>query len=384
MRAELEPATRPGPYPVHAIRPREWADEGVTMRRNKALSITALLGATVLGLTACSAGTAAPAAQETSAGAGAGGAADSGPADTTFKIAFNQGETHPQFVALDEMGDRIKERTEGRYDVEVFPNETLGAQRETIELVQSATIEMAMIGGPLLENFNTDFVVLNLPFLFESQEQQASFLNDPEVVGDLYSSLDEQNIHVMGGFHGGVRNLYNSQKPINTPADLAGMKIRIIESDTNIEMMRLMGGTGTPMGQGEVYTAIQSGVLDGAENNELIYSDLKHAEIAPYYSYTRHLMFPDYLIVNPGVFDGLSQEDQDVFTEELATAIEEADAGFVAQVETATESAEAAGAQFNEVEDADAFREAVAPLNESKLTSDLTREIYSKIQAAGE
>ena len=346
------------------------------MRRSKVVSITALVGATVLALTACSAGSATEAT-----GAASSAAADSGPADTVFKLAFNQPETHPQYLALDAMGDRLKERTDGRYDIEVFPNETLGAQKETIELVQAGTIEMAFVAGPLLENFNPDFVVFDLPFTFDSQDHQRATTNDPEISGELFSSLDDQNIHVVGAFHGGIRSVYSSDGPINTPADLAGKKIRVIESETNLEMMKLMGGTGTPMGQGEVYTAIQSGVLDGAENNELIYANLKHAEIAPFYSYTRHLMFPDYVIVNPAVLAALSEDDQAIFAEEIAIAIEEEAALWKEQVGAATEAAEAAGAKFNEV-DAEAFAEALAPLNDAKLTNDFVRDIHAKVRAA--
>ncbi|MGV8966713.1 MAG: TRAP transporter substrate-binding protein [Cellulomonas sp.] len=349
------------------------------MRRSKVVSITALIGASILALTACSAGsgTAAPAAGGTSA------AADSGPAEHVFKLAFNQPETHPQYIALTAMGDRLKERTNGRYDIEVFPNETLGAQKETIELVQSGTIEMAFVAGPLLENFNPDFVVFNLPFTFDSQDHQRKVTNDPAIVSDLYSSLDDQGIHVVGAYHGGVRSVYNSKKPINTPADLAGMKIRVIESDTNIEMMRLMGGTGTPMGQGEVYTAIQSGVLDGGENNQLIYSNLKHAEIAPYYSYTRHLMFPDYVIINPKVLAAMSTEDQAIFSEEIAISIEEEAALWKTQVGAAEEAAKAAGAKFNEVDEV-AFADALKPLLETKLTDEVTRTIHDQVRAAAE
>ena len=345
------------------------------MRRKTAVSFAAILGASAIALSACSAGTSPVSTDETtSAGAEAN-------ADTiVFKAAFNQPETHPQYIVLDELGDKLFEATDGKYDIEVFPNETLGAQRETIELVQAGTIEMAYIGGPLLENFNPDFVVFNLPFVFESQDQQRQVTNDPEIVGDLYDSLLDQNIKVVGAFHGGVRSVYNSEKPINTPADLAGMKIRVIESDTNIEMMSLMGGTGTPMGQGEVYTAIQSGVIEGGENNELIYSGLKHAEVAPYYSYTRHLMFPDYLIINPAVYDAMDADTQAIFADLMDEAIEHEAELWKEQITVAIADAEAAGAVFNEV-DADAFREAIAPLTQQKLTTDVTKDIYAKVQA---
>ena len=353
------------------------------MRRSTTVSMTALLGVSLLALTACSAGTA-PAAEQTTAPAGDESAAPEANADTlVMKVAFNQPETHPQYIVMDELGDKLFEATDGAYDIEVFPNETLGAQRETIELVQAGTIEMAYVGGPLLENFNPDFVVFNLPFVFDSPEHQSEVTNDPEIVGDLYSSLEDQGIKVISAFHGGVRSVYNSVKPINTPADLAGMKIRVIESDTNIEMMSLMGGSGTPMGQGEVYTAIQSGILEGAENNELIYSNLKHSEVAPFYSYTRHLMFPDYLIINPAIYDAMTPEHQEVFTELLAEArVHEAEL-WKEQVADGIAAAEAAGATFNEV-DAEAFAEVIAPLTQKKLTNEVTQGIYEQVRAAAE
>jgi tripartite ATP-independent transporter DctP family solute receptor len=350
------------------------------MRHYKAVSLTAILGASVIALGACSAGTGTT--TDSSADSSSGGSAPAANADTiTMKVAFNQPETHPQYIVMDELGDKLFEATDGAYDVEVFPNETLGAQRETIELVQAGTLEMAYIGGPLLENFNPDFVVFNLPFVFDSPEHQSQTTNDPAIVGDLYSSLEDQGIKVISAFHGGVRSVYNSEKPINVPADLEGMKIRVIESDTNIEMMSLMGGTGTPMGQGEVYTAIQSGIIEGGENNELIYSGLKHSEVAKYYSYTRHLMFPDYLIISPDVYNAMSPEVQEIFTDLLAEArVHEAEL-WTEQIEVAVADAEAAGAVFNEV-DAEAFAEAIAPLTEQKLTTDVTKTIYDQVRSA--
>ena len=347
------------------------------MRHYKATSLAALAAATVLALSACSAGT-----TPTSAASSSGDSAPVANADTiVMKVAFNQPESHPQYIVMDELGDKLFEATDGAYDLEVFPNETLGAQRETIELVQAGTIEFAYIGGPLLENFNPDFVVFNLPFVFDSQDHQRQVTNDPAITGDLYSSLEDQGIKVLGAFHGGVRSVYNTEKPINTPADLAGMKIRVIESDTNIEMLSLMGGTGTPMGQGEVYTAMQSGLLEGGENNELIYYNLKQHEVAPYYSYTRHLMFPDYLIVNPDIYEGMSAEHQEIFKELLAEAIEHEAELWEEQVDVAKAAAEAEGAVFNEV-DKEAFAEAIAPLTEQKINNEVTQSIYDQVRSA--
>ncbi|WP_456276613.1 TRAP transporter substrate-binding protein [Bacillus sp. AK128] len=300
---------------------------------------------------------------------------------TVLKVAFNQPENHPQYKAIEELGKKLEERTNGAYKIELYPNELLGAQRETMELVQSGTIAMSVVVGGLLENLNQDFVVFNLPYVFDNKDHQMSVINDPAIVGDLYKSLESEKMSVLGAFHGGVRNVYNKEKPIHTPEDLAGLKIRIIESDTNIEMMELMGGTGTPMGQGEVYTAIQSGVLDGGENNELIFSNLKHVEIAPYYSYTQHLMFPDYLIMNTELLNGMSEEHREILEEELAAAIDQEVEMWDQEVEVAKKAAEEAGAKFNEV-DITLFQDAVRPLVEEKLTTDTAKELYEKVRAA--
>ena len=346
------------------------------MMRSKVVSFTALLGATALTLAACSSG-AAP------GGSKSGGSTGEAVSTTTFKVAFNQQPTHPQYVAIDAMGDRIKERTNGAYDLEVFPNETLGAQKETIELVQSGTIEFAMVAAPLLENYNPDFVVFNLPFTFDSQDHQRETTNDPEIVSELYASLDDQNLRVLGSFHGGIRSMYNSIKPDRHARGHGGHedpRHRVRDQHRDDEAH---GGDGHPDGHGRRLHRHPVRRIDGAENNELTYSGVKHSEVAPYYSYTKHLMLPDYLITNPAVMDGLPEDVQEIFAEEIATAIEEEGDLWKSQIDVAKQDAIDAGAKFNEV-DEEAFAEAIAPLTKSKLTNDFIKDIHAKVRAAAE
>jgi tripartite ATP-independent transporter DctP family solute receptor len=300
---------------------------------------------------------------------------------TVFRVAFNQNAEHPQAQALSALSDALEERTDGAYSLELYTDETLGDQAETIEQVQAGTIDFAMVAGSLLENFESDMSVVNLPYLYESPEHQMSVLNDEAIVGELYDALLEDGIDVMAAYHGGVRNVYSSVGPVETPADLSGQKIRVIGSDTNVRMMELMGGVGTPMAQGEVYTAIQSGVLDGAENNELIYSTLSHDEIAGFYSRTEHLMMPDYLIAAPSVMEGMDEESKAIFEELLAASVDTELEAFAAAVEESVAASEEAGAQFSDA-DVDAFREAVLPLHEERVTTERTQAIYDAIEAA--
>ena len=335
------------------------------MRRNKVVTFFAVASVLALGLTACS-----------STGS------ETGSAKTkVFKVAFNQSKSHPQALAILEFGKELKKQTKGAYDIKLFPDELLGSQAETIELVQTGSVDMAIVAGSLLENFNPDFSVLNLPYLYDSQAHQMKVLNDKSIVGDLYSSMADKKLQVVTAYHGGVRNAYTKKAPVKVPADLKGQKVRVIGSPTNVRMMALMGGVGTPMAQGEVYTAIQSGVLDGAENNELVFADMAHSEISPYYSYTKHLMLPDFLITSPALLKSMSAEHRAIFDNLLAKSVDAELANFDKAVVTARKKAEAAGAKFSEA-DVEAFRTAVKPLYAEKLKTKVTQDIYAKIEAA--
>lgn len=343
------------------------------MMRKNTLGTVAALGAMSLVLAACSSG----AADDSATGAGSDEA-------VTWRLALNQTEDHPLTIAVENFADRVAERTDGRLEIQIFPNETLGAQQETLQLVMDDTLDAAIVSGPQLENINQDFLVFNLPLVFDDIDHQMSVVNNEEIVGELYSSLEEpSNVSVIGAFTAGDRNIYTVDKPVLAPADMAGMKIRVQESETHLAMIRLMGGSPTPMAFGEVYTALQGGVLDGAENNEVSYITQKHYEVAKYFSYTRHLIVPDYLVTSTAALEGLSEEDRAVFDEEFDAAVTEQVELWTASTEEAIAEAEAAGVQFNEV-DTEAFAEAIAPLVDESLTSDAARQVYDDTRAAAQ
>ena len=334
----------------------------------KNLAAAAAVTLTALSLAACG-----------GSGTGNGG----GSAGTTLTIAFNQNAEHPQAQAMTQAGAALEEATDGAYGLEVFPDELLGAQDETLEQVRSGTIDMAVVAGSVLEGINPDISVINLPYLYSSAEQQVSVLNDDAIVGELFDTLNADNLEVLAVYHAGARSLYTTDGPVTTPEDLAGQRIRVIESDTNIAMMELMGGVGAPMDMGEVYTAIQSGVLDGAENNELVYANMAHAEVAPYFSETRHLMLPDLLVINTGVLDAMDDESEAALREAVAASVDTEVELFATAVEEARTRAEEAGATFSEP-DVEAFRAAVLPLHDEVVTSDSARAVYDAITAAAE
>ena len=338
------------------------------MKGNKAFAVMGSVAAMALALTAC--------------GGGSGGA-DGGADGKTMRLALNQTETHPSYIALNSFGERLSESTEGRWDIDVYANETLGAQQEAIQLVSNGTVEMAIVSGTQLENLNEDFRVFNLPQVFDDVEHQMKVVGDQEITGELYSSLEDQKITVLGGFTQGTRSVYNTEKPVNTPEDLAGMKIRVQESDVHMKMIELMGGSATPMAFGEVYTALQSGVLDGAENNEISYLTQKHNEVAEYFSNTNHLVGLDYLVINTDVLAEMSEEDRTAFDAEWDAAVTEHTDLWLSETDAAIKELEAAGTKFNDV-DTEAFRTALQPLIDEYVTTDSAKALYEATRTAAE
>lgn len=236
-----------------------------------------------------------------------------------WNVATIQTESHPQTLAVKKMGEIFSELTGGKYKIEVFPNELLGPQRETLEQVQYGIIEMAVMGNPNVSSFEQGFLTFEMPFLFDDLEHQKLFFESSPVVPELFASTDKYNFTILTYFTAGTRNIY-AKKPVRNLDDLKGMKIRTAESDTYAKMMSALGGAATPMSFGEVFTAIQSGVVDGAENNEASYSNTKHYEIAPYYSLTKHLIVPDYLVINTKLYRALPEEDRQALHEAVRQA----------------------------------------------------------------
>lgn len=342
------------------------------MRTTSRLALTGI--ATVAALTLAACGGSDDGSNSTAGGGGGGG--------KTLKLALNQNEEHPSFIALEAFGEELNEATDGRWDIDVYPNATLGAQDETMQLVSDGGVDLSIVSAPQLENVNNDFVVFSLPTVFDSVETQMSIINDQEVVGEVYASLkDSNNFTVVGGITQGARSFYVKDGPIETPADMQGKKIRVQESPVFIAMINALGASPTPMAFGEVYTGLQSGVIDGAENNEVSFFTQKHFEVAPYFSYTRHLIGADFLIANTATLDGMSEEDRAAFDEAWQNTADYHTELWSEATDKAIADSEAGGATFAEVDEA-AFTEALSPLIDEFVTSDSQRALYDAIVAA--
>lgn len=297
-----------------------------------------------------------------------------------IRLSINQTEDHPNYIALTSFADAVHEGTDGRVNFQVYANAVLGEQQESVQLVSNGSVGAASISGPQMVNVNEDFVVLDMPLVFDSEEHQMATINDPDVTGELFNSLTESNsMVVLGAYSQGARSIYNSDGPVETPEDMAGLKVRVQESELQIAMIDAMGATATPMAFSEVYTALQSGVIDAAENNPVSYITQKHFEVAPYYSFTNHLIGADFLVVNSDLLESMSDEDRTVVEEEFAASVDTFMEIWTEQVQEAIEETTAAGAQYNEV-DAEAFAEVLQPVVDDALQTDSQRELYEAIR----
>lgn len=282
------------------------------------------------------------------------------------RVSLGQSETHPQYLGLVAFKNYIEERLGDRYEVQIFPNEILGATQRAIELTQTGAIDFVVAGTANLETFADVYEVFSMPYLFDSAESYLTAMRDQEYMRSIYKSTEEAGFEVLTWYYAGTRNFY-AKTPIRTPDDLKGRKIRVQQSPASVKMMQAFGAAASPMSFGEVYTAIQQGVIDGAENNELALTNNKHGEVAKYYTYNMHQMIPDMLVGNLKFLNGLSPKERQVFEDAAALSTEVELREWDKQVEEAKTVAEdAMGVEFIRV-DPEQFKEKVLPLHEEMI-----------------
>ena len=301
------------------------------------------------------------------------------------RIGHNQSTNHPTHLALVAFQDYINEQLGDKYVVEVYPNELIGSQTDMVQLTQTGAIDYCVASNAILETFSKNYEIFNLPYLFASTESYHNSMNDSKITEPIFSATEKAGFTAVTWLDAGTRNFYTLNKPINSPADLKGLKIRVQQSPTNIVMMKLLGGSATPMGFGEVYTALQSNIIDGAENNEMALTDNGHGDVCKYYSYDMHQMVPDILIGNDAFIDELTEDEKRIFKEgyELVNQVQLEE--WVKAVESAKEkAANIQGVQFI-YPDQEPFKEACMPLHESVISKNPSiRPIYELIQKYNE
>ena len=291
-------------------------------------------------------------------------------------MGHNQSQKHPTHIGLIAFENYIEENLGDKYDVQVFPSELLGSQTDMVQLTQTGAINISVASNAILETFDDVYEIFNLPYLFASAESYHHVMDDPNITKPIFTSTKDAGFEAVTWLDAGSRSFYTKDKPIETVSDLKGLKIRVQQSPTNVSMMNLLGGSASPMGFGEVYTALQSGIIDGAENNEMSLTDNGHGDICKYYSYDMHQMVPDIVIANYEWLNNLPEEDREIFNEGFDILSQTQREEWIIAVENAKEkAANEQGVEFLYPAQSE-FVEAVAPLTEEVLSRNTKLQAY--------
>lgn len=300
-----------------------------------------------------------------------------------IRVSHNQAIDHPTNIGLMAFEKYIEKNLGDKYDVQIFPNELLGSQVNTVELTQTGAIDFTVASNAILESFDNVYQIFNLPYLFNSPEHYHKVMDSKEIVEPIFKSTKKSGFEAVAWLDAGTRNFYTVKKPILKPEDLEGLKIRVQQSASNIRMMQLFGGSATPMGFGEVYTALQQNVIDGAENNELALTSNKHGEVCKYYSYDMHQMVPDIVIGNEKFLNSLSKEERAIFDKGFEIISKVQREAWNGSVEKAKKQAKEMNVKFY-YPDVALFKEKVLPLHKEVMEQNpKIVAIYNKIQEVG-
>ncbi|MFD1616307.1 TRAP transporter substrate-binding protein [Gelatiniphilus marinus] len=227
----------------------------------------------------------------------------------TIKLAHGLDTGHPVHKAMLLMGDELEKNSKGKLKLEIYPNQQLGSERQCLELLQIGSLDMTKVSAAVMENFSPNMKVLGLPFLFKNREHTFKVL-DGAIGKGLLDGGQKYWLKGLGYYDAGSRSFYTKEKAIETPKDLEGLKIRVMESVTAMDMVTSLGGSPTPISSGELYTALQQGVVDGAENNPPTFYLSRHYEVCKFYSLNEHTTIPDVLIISTHLWERLSAQEQ--------------------------------------------------------------------------
>ncbi len=290
------------------------------------------------------------------------------PAFAQQKLVLKATDVHPlgypTVEAVVRMGKKLEAATNGRLSVQMFPSMQLGGEKEMIEQAQVGALAMARISvgpmGPIVPELN----VFNLPFMFRDAAHMEKVIDGP--IGDemLKKLSDHPTANLIGlcWMNAGSRNVYNSKRPIKTVDDLKGLKIRMMGNPVFVDSMNALGGNGIAMGFDQLINAMQTGVVDGAENNEPSYASGQHFRYAKYYSNTGHLMIPEILVFSKKIWESLSKDDQALIMKLAKEAQQEQRKLWYDREKSALEEMKKAGAEINDVTDKKPFQAAVKPV----------------------
>ncbi|MEL7186559.1 MAG: TRAP transporter substrate-binding protein [Pseudomonadota bacterium] len=280
--------------------------------------------------------------------------------EKVLTLAHGLDEGHTVHRAMVLMGERLEEYSDGQMRIAIYSGGQLGSERETLELLQIGSLAMTKVSASPLEGFVPTLKLFSIPYIFKDRDHHLRVL-DSEIGARLLESLQVARLKGLGYYDAGSRSFYTNTRPVNTPADLEGLKIRVMKSQTSVRMVAELGGSPTPISLGEIYTALQQGVVDGAENNPPTFHRMRHYEAAGYYSLDEHTFVPDVLLMSKRVWDEMSAEEQGWLMRAVRESVTYQRELWQAETEQSLEAVKAAGVTVT-YPDKEPFRAAVEPM----------------------
>ncbi len=295
-----------------------------------------------------------------------------------LKLAHGLDPSHPVHKAMVYMAEELKKKSGGKLQIKIYPSAQLGSERECVELLQIGSLAMTKVSAAIMEGFTPEFKVLGLPYIFRDKEHAYKVFDGP--IGKEFLKAGEPfYLRGLTFYDAGSRSFYTIKTPIYTPDDLKGLKIRVMKSITAVNMIKAFGGSPTPISWGELYTALQGGVVDGAENNPPSFYLSHHFEVCKYYSLDEHTTVPDILLISTIIWNKLTPQEQK-WLQEAADESAVYQRKLWAQSEKESlEAVEKAGVEII-YPDKEPFREKVKPIYESYKSDEKIYSLIKQIQ----
>ena len=313
------------------------------------------------------------------AGAGAGTTADG---EQIFNLTLSHGlaEDHAVHIALTAFAQDVQEQSGGSINIEIFPNGVLGSETDNITQIRAGALDMVKVSASTLGNFQNEWNVLSVPYVFNDQEHYYNVM-DGEIAQDLYQLTADKGFMGLTWMDSGARSFYTADRAIRTPSDLKGLRIRTMDSQMAIDMMDALGGSATVMGYSDIYTGMQQGVIDGAENNVTAMRD--HADVTQYYCFDEHTRIPDILLISTDTWNAMSDHQREIMTTCAQKMTEDYKGAWIEFENEVLATAEEKGVELVRDVDTAAFQEACQSIYDDLAAE--SPDVYAyveRIQAA--
>ena len=298
-----------------------------------------------------------------------------------LRLAHGLAEDHAVHIAMTAWAEAVEAKSNGSITIQIFPNGTLGSETDNITIMRAGGLDMTKVSAATMGNFKNEWNALSVPYVFNDKDHYYGVM-DGEIAQDMYQLTESVGFIGLTWLDSGSRSFYTAKTPVRTPADLKGLKIRTMDSQMAIDMMNALGGSATVMGYSDIYTGMQAGNIDGAENNVTALRD--HSDVAQYYCFDEHTRIPDIIVISTAVWDAMSDNQRQIMRDTAAEMTDQYKQAWADFEDEVLEMAQKNNVELIRDVDMAAFQEACQPIYEKLKTSDPA--VYSfveRIQNAG-